>query len=84
MKTLFLNSKIAITRILAIIMISFLPLLSFAQTVHEKPEMADGLRSNGKIWVVVLVVITIFIGIVAYLFSIEKRLKNIEKNKELL
>lgn len=44
-------------------------------------EMADGLRSSGKIYVVVMVVAVIFIGLAFYLFSIDNRLKKIEKNK---
>lgn len=44
-------------------------------------EMADGLRSSGKIYVVVMVVAVIFIGLAIYLFSIDNRLKKIEKQK---
>ena len=40
--------------------------------------MATGLRSSGKIYVVVAVISIIFIGLLAYLFSIDKRLKKIE------
>lgn len=42
-------------------------------------EMADALRSSGKIYVVVMVIAVIFIGIAIYLFSIDNRLKKIEK-----
>lgn len=42
-------------------------------------EMADSLRSSGKIYVVVLVISVVFIGIAIYLFSIDSRLKKIEK-----
>jgi len=42
-------------------------------------EMATGLRSSGKIYVVVAVISVIFIGIAAYLFTIDKRLKKIER-----
>ncbi len=44
-------------------------------------EMADALRSSGKIYVVVGVIVVVFIGIVIYLFSIDKRLRKIEKSK---
>lgn len=44
-------------------------------------EMADGLRSSGKIYVVVMVIAVIFIGLAIYLFSIDNRLKKIEKQK---
>lgn len=44
-------------------------------------EMADALRSSGKIYVVVAVISIVFIGIVVYLFSIDKRVKKVEKGK---
>ncbi|NGF57899.1 CcmD family protein [Parapedobacter sp. SGR-10] len=58
----------------------FLSLLSaFAQS--NGVEMATGLRSSGKIWVVVLVVLTLFIGIFIYLFTMDRRIKKLEKDK---
>ena len=45
-------------------------------------EMADSLRSSGKIYVVVLVISGVFIGLAIYLFSIDSRLKKIEKQKQ--
>ena len=44
-------------------------------------EMADALRNSGKIYVVVAVISIVFIGIVVYLFSIDKRVKKVEKGK---
>ncbi|WP_231490008.1 CcmD family protein [Pedobacter sp. Leaf170] len=49
----------------------------FAQ--NNDIEMADTLRSNGKIYVVVACIVIILLGLLAYLFSIDKRLKKIEK-----
>jgi CcmD family protein len=45
-------------------------------------EMADSLRSNGKIYVVVICIVIILVGLLAYLFSIDKRLKKIEKENQ--
>ncbi|TCD29259.1 CcmD family protein [Pedobacter psychrodurus] len=45
-------------------------------------EMADSLRSNGKIYVVVICIVIILLGLLAYLFSIDKRLKKIEKESQ--
>ena len=47
----------------------------FAQNV----EMADVMRSNGKIYVVVAVIAIIFIGLMAYLYRIDQRVKKLEK-----
>lgn len=59
----------------------FFTLLSIAQTPDEV-EMASGLRSSGKIYVVVMVITVIFIGLAFYLFSIDNRLKKLEKKKD--
>lgn len=50
--------------------------------VSNEPQMADLMRSNGKIYVVVAVMMVIFIGIVAYLFYIDKKLKRLEQQAE--
>ncbi|MES2455298.1 MAG: CcmD family protein [Bacteroidota bacterium] len=42
-------------------------------------EMADSLRSDGKIYVVVICIVIILAGLLFYLFSLDKRLKKIEK-----
>ena len=43
-------------------------------------QMADTLRSNGKIYVVVAVIITIFSGILLYLIRLDRKLTKLEKN----
>ena len=42
-------------------------------------EMADTMRSSGKIYVVIATISIIFVGLAIYLFSIDRRLKKIEK-----
>ena len=49
----------------------------FAQT--SDVEMADALRSNGKIYIVVICILIILLGLLTYLFVIDKRLKMLEK-----
>ena len=43
-------------------------------------EMADTFRSNGKIFVVVAVIITIFAGILLYLIRLDRKITKLEKN----
>jgi hypothetical protein len=43
-------------------------------------EMADSLRSSGKIYVVVATIAITFLGLAIYLFSIERKLKRLEKD----
>jgi len=49
----------------------------FAQS--NNVEMADALRSDGKIYVVVAVILIILIGLLVYLFALDRRLKMLEK-----
>ena len=57
-------------------------LLGYTTNIYaQSPEMDDALRSSGKIYVVVVVIAIIFIGLAFYLFSIDRRLKKIEKEK---
>ena len=44
-------------------------------------EMADTFRSDGKIYVVILVALIILIGIFLYLYRIEKKIKDFNKKK---
>jgi CcmD family protein len=46
-----------------------------------EPEMADAMRSNGKIYVVVAVLATIFAGIFAYLVYLDRKITRLEKDK---
>ena len=55
-----------------------LPLASVAGEV----EMADMLRSNGKIYVVVGVIAIIFISIVIYLITLDRRLSKMEREEK--
>lgn len=44
-------------------------------------EMADAMRQNGKIYVVVAVVLTILVGLFLYLIRLDKKISNIDKNQ---
>jgi CcmD family protein len=67
------------------IFFSTLALLFIAVTTlraqSNEPEMADAMRSNGKIYVVVLVLAAIFAGIIAYLVRLDLKIKKLEKNQ---
>lgn len=61
------------------LMLSF-SMITLAQNSNGV-DMASELRESGKIYVVVMVIAVIFIGLAIYLFSIDNRLKKIEKQK---
>ena len=42
--------------------------------LQNSVEMADALRSSGKIYIVVAVLLVIFSGIVVYLISIDRKI----------
>ena len=42
-------------------------------------EMADQFRADGKIYVVIAVVLLILVGIFIYLFSLDKKVTRLEK-----
>lgn len=53
--------------------------IAYAQ---EKVEMADGLRSSGKIYVVVAVLAIIFIGLLVFLINIDRKVSRLEKENQ--
>ena len=62
--------------------ISFLVVLltSFNLFAQEEVQMADQMRADGKIWVVVGVIAIVFVGIIAYLVLLDRKISKIEKN----
>ncbi|MEM6320822.1 MAG: CcmD family protein [Bacteroidota bacterium] len=58
---------------------TFLVLLLLTTTLSAQNNNPDFLRSIGKIYVVVGVIVAIFIGIIAYLFSLDKKVRDLEK-----
>jgi len=43
-------------------------------------EMADAFRADGKIYVVLAVALIVFAGMIVFLFAIERRLRQVEKD----
>lgn len=53
-----------------------------AQTAGGDVEMADKLKADGKIYVVVGVVLIILTGLILYLVRIERKVAKLEKEME--
>ena len=47
---------------------------------NDKIEMADSMRADGKIYVLVAIIFTIFAGFVFYTIATERKIKKIEKS----
>ena len=58
-------------------MFNFFIIFIFLQEV----AMADVMRSNGKIFVVVVISLIILFSLFLYLYSIEKKIESVKKNK---
>ena len=67
-----------LTGILSFFLIS-LGLPAFAQDNAQEIEMADQLRAEGKIYVVVAVLTVILIGILIFLIMLDRKIGRLEK-----
>ena len=65
--------------LLSLFFLLLFPVFSIGQ--NAQPAMADALRADGKIYVVVLVLATIFAGIIAFLVHLDRKISKLEKNK---
>ena len=61
------------------VLLVFVLLSGLVRAQEAAPEMADRLREDGKIWVVVAVLATIFAGILAYLIRLDRKVARLEK-----
>lgn len=55
-------------------------LILFGTSTTIKAQGTDYLQNIGKIYVVVTVIVTLFVGVVIFLISLDRRLKKIEKS----
>jgi uncharacterized membrane protein len=53
--------------------------VEFSSAPQAEVEMADTLRQDGKIYVVVVVVLTVLAGTIAYLVAIDRKVGRLEK-----
>jgi hypothetical protein len=61
------------------LMLLFLTTTLFAR---QDVEMADAMRSEGKIYVVVGIILIIVVGLMVYLFMIDRRIKRMEDGRK--
>jgi CcmD family protein len=80
-KTIKVNRKLLLTLTTICIMGAAyaLPLLDVPPA--PQVDMATGMRSNGKIYVVVAVLSMVLIGLFIYLFSLDRKISKLEKEK---
>ena len=64
-------------KILMLFAVMMNSIIIFAQ--QQKVEMADKMRDDGRIYVVVAVVLTILIGLILYIVRLDKKMSKLEK-----
>lgn len=69
-----------IRKIVSLLLLLFISILLFAQ--DTKSGMADLMRSNGRIYVVVAVILTILAGLILYVRRIDRKLTRLEKEEK--
>ena len=63
-----------------LVMFLFFLLVNFTSFAQDKTEMADIMRNNGKIYVVVAVCLTILIGLFLYVFALDRKIRKMERD----
>jgi hypothetical protein len=69
---------------LSLTLIFLLGLAARAQdtTAAHRPEMADAFRSNGKIFVVIAVLVTILLGLFLYVMRLDWKIRKLEQRSK--
>lgn len=73
-----MKNKVSIAVFIAVNFLLSLNLFA-QQTVSQEVTMADQMRADGKIWVVVAVIGVLFAGIIGFLVSIDRKVSKLEK-----
>ena len=60
-------------------LLSLMPISSIVSAQHSEIEMADAMLKSGKIYVVIAVLCTVFMGLVVYTIMIDRKLSKLEK-----
>lgn len=68
--------------LIKIIALTFLIFSTVSVFAQGDIEMADRMRSEGKIYVVVAVLSVVFLGLAVYLITLDRRISKMEKEKE--
>ena len=69
-------------KILSPLFVVLLIMINTSVFAQDKVDMADTMRSNGKIYVVVAVCLTILIGLFIYVARVDRKISRFEKNKD--
>ncbi len=62
-----------------VVLIGLLFLFCTPARAQEKVEMADGMRAEGKIYVVIAIILVILFGFIGYLFMLDRKISKLEE-----
>lgn len=60
----------------------FVTVLLASSLQAQSPEMADTMRANGKIYVIVAIILLVLVGLITYLIVLDRKVGKIEKQLE--
>lgn len=58
---------------------AFVQVIANAQTAAADPNANDLMRSNGRIFLVMTIVLFIVIGLLAYVYTLDRKISKLEK-----
>ena len=70
---------VSLKRLLLILLVACNATMAMAQTTAANE--AGVMRSNGKIYVVVVIVVTILLGLIIYVARLDRKITKLEKEK---
>ncbi len=62
----------------------FALLLAALPAFSQEVEMADTMRSEGKIYVVVAILVVILVGLIGYVFALDRKASKLERKADEL
>ena len=66
-------------RIGAVIALAMITAISYAQDIDATTDESSIMKSNGKIYVVMAVVVVIVLGLFLYLINLDRKISKLEK-----
>jgi hypothetical protein len=77
-----MHKKAALTLFLILSWLISLHVLAQDTAASKKVEMADRFRADGKIYVVIAVLVTILLGLIAYVVRLDRKISRLEKDSK--
>ena len=77
-----MHKKVYTAVFLLFSLVTSLSALAQDTAASKNVDMADGMRANGKIYVVIAVAVTILLGLIGYVTRLDRKISRFEKDFE--